>query len=310
MIIGSLLPFDRSLTLRASLLEPQRILHRGFVLQERQQIADARQAEPLHDRALSLVNKFVDVSRLQASRDHEFNQRQLSALAAVFDPAFFQSPLRTRNDDACVLLSGSPSQHGFAFTPLGRFIAALIGPHRQRVPFRRSFHHELGPHRPGQRLAIFHRDRRGEPQPSAAWQSLRDPAAPDDDVTFPHQELVRAGVEHPQRELSTAIVDVVQHRPVRLAQIFRREQFDIRRELDEAHIVARGQFQVDDRLIGRVLRIDCEEDFASQLLVRANAVKLSAFEIRLARFDFDSRDGSEQPRRRQEDDGGPQNKAG
>ena len=115
----------------------QRILGRRLVFQERQQIANAGQAESLHDRTLSLVDDFIDVPRLQSAGDDDVNVRQLSPFAVVFDPAFLEAPLTARDDDSRIFLARTPRQHRVALASFGRLVAPLIRPHRQRVAFGR-----------------------------------------------------------------------------------------------------------------------------------------------------------------------------
>lgn len=140
----------------------------------------------------------------------------------------------------------------------------------------------LGTYNPDERLAVFDRGGNVKPQAAAARRRFGDPTAPHDHVPVPHQELVGAGVELAERQFISAVIHVVQDRPVAATSIDGRQHLEVRRKLDEPSVVTRRQFEIDHGLIRRVRRIDRKVEPAAQRLISADSRKRPSVGVWLA----------------------------
>ena len=290
-------PLDGRLAVR----QAQRIASRGVVTEERDQVAHRREAEALHDRPLGLADQFVEVARPEAARDAAANLASVPGTpcrvvgTACRSSDHWPRGMTTRRSVSRCRQVSTPSASPFA---VGRVAAvALAARQRQRVGGRVG--HHLVADEAADRLAVVRGDRGAEQEPAVAGQQFADPAAPDDRVAAAEQEavagvgsrrrVVAAGgaVEHAQRQLVAAVVDVVEDGAVALGGVFRREEEDVRLELDLAFRVARRQVQIDDGLVARVLRIDGEAGDADELLVGAGVAERLAAGERFTAVDFE-----------------------
>ncbi|HET6197274.1 MAG TPA: hypothetical protein VFE12_16045, partial [Acetobacteraceae bacterium] len=88
--------------------------------------------------------------------------------------------------------------------------------------------------------------------------------------------------------LSAAIEHLVQEATVALCGVGRLEDAEVGREVDEAIVAALTLVQVDDRLVGRVRRVDGEPRDAIDLLVGANTSESGTVCQRLPRVNIES----------------------
>ena len=174
---------------------------------------------------------------------------------------------------------------------LGRRIAALIAAVRDRRPAARldrrpaSFAHD-----PADRLAAFGRHRRLQPQLAAARLHLGDPAAPQHDESLAAEKIVGAAFDDPRQRRVAAVVDLIEDRPVGLAQIDGHEHPKSAENSTLPAAFLRRELQIDDLLVGRVRRIEGKMHDAGPLLVRARVAPRLPAGIGLALGDFPADD--------------------
>ncbi|MBO34774.1 MAG: hypothetical protein CMO64_01075 [Verrucomicrobiales bacterium] len=87
------------------------------MLQKRHQVANTSQSKPLHQRALRLVDEFVNVTGLKSAGHFHFHDRQRGQFTGGnFLWRYVQPPLVTRDCHARIGLVQPPSQRRFAPT--------------------------------------------------------------------------------------------------------------------------------------------------------------------------------------------------
>src|SRR5882672_1896064 len=157
---------------------------------------------------------------------------------------------------------------------------------------------EIRAHPAGDRLAVVGRHWRIKPQHSLVVRHIELPAQPDQREAAPHQKSVAhlglsrkitaaaPVIEEPNHRLASAVRNLEQRGAVAPVQILGPEDVKIGGEFDQALFVALRLVEINDDLVVRIVRVDCEVDFGDDLLVSARRAELLAVEQVGARDDF------------------------
>ncbi len=190
--------------------------------------------------------------------------------------------------DALIAFPQPPGKNTLGFAFLAGGIAAVTLPPGQRQRIGRLVGAHLKANDAADRLALVPGKRRPQKQALLPRQHLTRPAAPDHSVAAAHEETVAGAVflvqfvsagreiEKTEGELVAAVVDIVKNGPIALGRIFRSQNHDVGFKHNLALVVARGQMQIDNDPVARVLGIESKAGNADDLLIRPGLAELPA----------------------------------
>ena len=264
---------------------------RLLVAEERGAVAHGGQAQARHARVPGHVHQVVQPPRPQPAPDPQ--APRVGHPFGAFKPG--EGPLVRRNLDGRLRALGAHGELGQLRVEAHRRVGGGKGPGR---PIQGRAGHALGAadlhvDLAGDRLAALPCHGKTGQQPVVARGDLAAPAAPEDRVAVAHEKPV-AGVgrgrgviapclvERPEGQLVAPVVHVVEQSPVAPPGIDRRKQKEIAPELDLAAVVARGQLEVIDPRVGRVVRIDLEVQPPGNLLISPGPPEHVSIRKRLA----------------------------
>ena len=264
-------------------------------------VAHRRQAEADDSGVLDLVDQLVDKTGLNAPFDRE--RGRVGDPDAVFHPG--EAPPIIWNRDPGAIRHAAEGEHRVAVvTGIERWIAAAVAPRQGHRRRRRQAIavDDFGRDALSDGLPIFGGDGQLDLQAVVSGTHIPVPCRPQQRVTLPHQEAIarvlRRGrivgpvaiVDVTQHVQVATIVDVVEKAAVPLCEVDRFEEEEVALETDLAVGASGRELEVDDRRVGRVVRVNGVEELAPDLLVGPGLAELHAVGKDRTRGDFDPLD--------------------
>ena len=248
----------------------------AVVAEAADQVADPRRAEPHQRRVLRPVHDFVDAVGLEAALDPD--RAVVRDRGAVLDPP--EAPPGPRDRFPLVLDPAADGEDIRFVVGVGDAVGPVV-PVGEGVVRRLGPHREVGADEAGDRRAVrVRRDRREHPHPQrVVVGDIPLPAQPEQGEPPAQQEAVaevRPGlrpeaalghVEVGEEPLPPPVVHFEQQRSPPLRHDFRAEEVEVGGHLDLPVGVHRGEPEVRDDPVRRVLRVEGEVDDADDPLV-------------------------------------------
>ena len=264
----------------------QRIGRPWVSAQEGDQVSRGCEPDPHHLRVLSRVDQLVDVIRVESSLQADA-RRARSSRELIRRTAVGERPLAARNELFRIVPVDAPGQRGRRVVQRCR-----LDGRGERVAGER-----LGGH--GCRGRVFLADLAGDGGailllrnrhhrhhlPSAAWERVALPPAPEQDEALLLQKAVpgrirgaRPDIQEGGDDLVPAVHDVIDEGVVALCQVDRLEDRERHRVIHVSSDVPRRVLDVLDDPVEGMVRIDLAGDHAVELLVGAGASEGSGAE--------------------------------
>ncbi len=263
------------------------------------EVARRHEAEAGDDGILCPVDHFVDLPRLEASR--EMDKPRVGHRLAIHDAG--KLPVLARDQPAAGQRRLAHGQHVGRIVGIGhRILGAADGAGddvRQWMLFHLLGHHEIRAHQARDGRAIRRAgDRRVEPQGAGILRRVKLPADPDQGHPAAQQKLVAeflrrrrvrcslGALKQAHDAFAAAIRDFHQRSAAAARRIFRPQDVNVGGKLDFSGSVARRLVEVHHGAVVVVLRVHFEVDRADQFLVGPGFAKRLAAEDVAPRLDL------------------------